>query len=685
MKNLKKYLLIAGIILLAILFEFVLSHVTSIFDQLELITYDLRAKIATDGGPFRSKFSQADKNIVIIAIDDYSRKEISSNPQLDIGSWPWRRDVWAGMLNFIEQGEPKAVLFDLIFNDLNDNPWNDRRFAQSLRKYENVILSTSLNDPKYLVEAFNNQNQVVNSDYLPTAKPLNINISDKKLDDSITYYSHAPVHNMYTEDNVMGVVNKVVDIDSVIRKSQPIFKLSKNGETFYMPSLAFAGFLKYMGEDGDIIVGRNKISYKGREIPINRQGETNISWHGRGHNYTYIPISKILLSEEENGEYEKYVKPEFFKDKMVIIGRTEAGTDIHLSAVSPSFAGPESNAVALDNFINDSDIFNPKGRKFISKLNAGIEYLLIFLSCIIIGLIGTSSKNALLGFLNSSMFLLVYVLGCIIAFSNPSIRLWVPMAVPLYYMCLTSSIVYAYRLQKESAKKSEIINIFGKFVSPNILANLLKNADNLVLKTTKKPITILFCDVKGFTKLSEKCDPEQLMENLNELFNEIVNIIFENNGTVDKFIGDSIMAYWGDPIASEDDAYYAVKTSLEIKRKVDELKIANVKENKIVLDVKIGINSGNALLGLTGSEKLMNYTAMGDAVNIAARLESACSKVERDILISKDTYEQAKSKIIVLEVGKIDLKGKEFQIEAFEPIGLKEASEVAIKIDADAT
>jgi adenylate cyclase len=145
------------------------------------------------------------------------------------------------------------------------------------------------------------------------------------------------------------------------------------------------------------------------------------------------------------------------------------------------------------------------------------------------------------------------------------------------------------------------------------------------------------------------------------------------------------MAYWGDPIASEDDAYYAVKTALEIKKKVDELKIANVKENKIVLDVKIGINSGNALLGLTGSDKLMNYTAMGDAVNTAARLESACSKVERDILISKETYEQAKSKIIVLEVGKIDLKGKEFQIEVFEPIGLKEVSEVAIKTDADAT
>lgn len=668
MKNMKKHLLITGIILLAVLFEIVISHATTIFEQLELMTYDIRAKIATDYGPFNNRFSHADKNIVIIAVDDYSRKDISNHPELDIGSWPWRRDAWAGVLNFIEQGEPKAVLFDLIFNDLNENPWNDRRFAQSLRQYDNVVLATSLNDPKYLVDHFKNQNKIVNSDYLPTPRPLNVEIKNKRLDNAITYYSHAPIHDMYTEYNTMGVANKVVDVDSVTRRSQPIFKLDKNGETYYMPSLAFAGFLKYMGEGGDIVVNNNKIFYKGREIPINRNGETNISWHGRGHNYTYIPISKIMLSENND----KYVNPEFFKDKIVIVGRTEAGTDIHQSSVNPSFAGPEANAVALDNFINDSDINNKKGRKFVSELPIGLEYLLILISCIIIGLIGAYSKNAILGFVNSSLFLLIYVLGCIVAFASPSVRVWIPMAVPLYYLFLTSAVVYAYRLQKESAKKSEIMNAFGKFVSPNVLTTLLKNADNLVLKNTKKPITIMFCDVKDFTALSEKCNPEQLMENLNELFNEIVNIVFENNGTVDKFIGDCIMAYWGDPIASEDDAYYAVKTALEIKKKVNELKIANVKENKIVLDVKIGINSGNALLGLTGSEKIMSYTAMGDAVNTAARLESACATVDRDILISKATYEQAKSKIIVLDAGKVELKGKEDQIEVFEPIALKE-------------
>jgi len=179
----------------------------------------------------------------------------------------------------------------------------------------------------------------------------------------------------------------------------------------------------------------------------------------------------------------------------------------------------------------------------------------------------------------------------------------------------------------------------------------------------------LFCDIKDFTSLSEKCNPEQLVNDLNELFNEIVNIIFENNGTVDKFIGDSIMAYWGDPIASEDDAYMAVKTALDIRKKINELKIKNTQEGKIIFDLKMGINTGEALLGLSGSEKIMSYTAMGDAVNIASRLETSCGVLNRDILISKSTYEDAKDKIIVLEAGTIKVKGKENEIETFEPIG----------------
>lgn len=661
----KKWLLIIGIVLLVVLCERVLS-LTGVFGQLERITFDTRAKIATDFGPFSKKFKHADNNIILVSVDDYSRKELASNPKFDLGSFPWPRYVWADVINFIEQGHPKAVLFDLIFNDLNENKSNDEKFAKELSKYNNVILATSLNDPKFLVERLPKGTQIANSRYLPTPRPLKVKINNPQIDDNITFYSHAPVHNIYTTHNTMGVVNKVVDADSVIRNSEPIFKLIKNGKTYYMPSLSFAGFLKYMGEEGTISVKDNKILYKDRVIPVDNNGETIISWHGTGHDYEYVPVSKIILSTEGV----KQINPNIFKNKIVIIGRTEAGTDIHSSAVNPSYAGPESNATAIDNFINDSNPANKHARKFLSKMSPVSSFFLTIFVCIFIAFIGITSKNALICLFNSVGFIILYLFITVWMYSNPSFRIWVPVVVPMYYLIMTASLVFAFRFQKELAKKATIMNMFGKFVSPKVLATLMKDQENLVLKSTRKRITVMFCDVKNFTTISEKSNPEQLVNDLNELFNVLVNIIFENNGTVDKFIGDCIMAYWGEPIAHEDDAFMAVKTALEMKQKVKELSIKNEQEGKIPFDVKIGINTGDALLGLSGSEKIMSYTAMGDAVNVASRLESNCSKLGKDLLISKSTYEDSKEKITATEVGKISVKGRDEQIEVYEPTGV---------------
>lgn len=661
----KKGFIILGIILVTLFIQVLLQ---SVFSQLELLSYDMRSKVAVDDGPFSSNFTHADNNIVLVKVDDYSRNELSRNPQLNIGSWPWRRSVWAQTLKFIERGEPKAVLFDIIFNDVNNDFSYDRTFSRTLRRYDNVVLATSLN---YKKTDGANPKDVSNSDFAPTANPLDVVNYDKKIDDEITYYSHAPLSDIYTEHNTIGVVNKVVGSDSVIRNAQPVFKLVKNGETYYMPSLAFAGFLKYMGEDGKVVIKNNKIYYKDRIIPISSDATTPISWHGTGNNYPSVPISKILV----NYGRKKDIKPDFFKDKIVIIGRTEAGTDIHASAVNPSYAGPEANASAIDNFIHDADIKNKHARKFISHTPWFMEYGLIIVFCSMLVAIILLSKSALLAFFNSAFLVIFYLLMCVFAFVYPPVRVWIPMVVPLYYFLVTAGVVFSIRLHKESAKKAEVMSMFGKFVSPKVLHTLMKSTEDLTLKSSKKHVTVLFCDVKDFTSLSEKCNPEQLVENLNELFNEIVNIIFENNGTVDKFVGDCVMAYWGDPIASADDAFMAVKTAIDIRKKVDDLKITNIKEGKIVFDVKIGINTGDALLGLAGSDKIMSYTAMGDAVNTASRLESACSKLKRNILISKATYDETKGKIVVLDAGTIDVKGKDEKIEVYEPIGFTEKND----------
>lgn len=659
----KNIFIILGIIIFTIIIGQIISN-TYFFKHLELLSYDFMSRFTTDNSLLGKKFNHADKNIVIVAIDDDSYKELSKS------SVSWEKNVWKNVVNFIEKGNPKLVMFDMVFEKPADEPWYNSSFANDLKQYDNTILGTYLDTPLKKGDNFTNKIDLQANGFIPTAASLNVEINNKKLDNAITYTVNAPIDNIYTKNNIMGVINSVLDDDAVVRKNQPIFKLVKNNQTYYMPSLAFAGFLKYMGEDGKIKIKNGKIYYKNRIIPIDENGIVNISWHKMGRSYTYIPISKIILSEN-NG---KYVKPGFFKDKIVIIGKTATGSNLDLSSIiDSSYTSPEASAVALDNFINDTKPNDKTSRRFIQEIPKPIQALITAIACLVIILLGLIPKSAFMGFLNGFISIIVYVSFSFLMFINPASRVWLPMVEPLYYLTVTSGVVFAFRFYSEMTRKASIMNVFGKFVSPKVLATVLKNPDKLVLKNTRKRVTILFCDVKNFSTLSEKNDPERLISNLNELFKEIVNIIFENGGTVDKFIGDCVMAYWGDLSNLDNDEFMAVKTALEIKNRINELKVINEREGKIVFDVKMGINTGEALLGLTGTDKIMSYTAMGDAVNIASRLESSCSIYNKDILISESTYEAVKDEISVFEIGKIPIKGKEEQIEVYEPTGFVES------------
>lgn len=666
----KNIITILSIIFLVAIIGHFLSN-TYFFKHLELISYDLRSKFNTDNSLAGKNLKHADKDIVIVAIDNYSQKKLLEAKE-EKSEKSWEIGVWKNLVNFIEKGEPKVVMFDMVFEKTQDEPWYNRTFASTLSRYDNIVMGTYLDNPLSKDNNFTKKIDIAENDYIPTNSPLDVSINDKKLDDAITYTTNAPVSNLYAKYNTMGVVNSVLDDDSVVRKDQPIYKLAKDGETYYMPSLAFAGFLKYMGEGDKIQVKNKNIFYKDRVIPVDNDGIVNISWHKMGRSYTYVPVSKIILNEGTEDEF----SPEFFKDKIVIIGKTATGANVDLSSIiTANYAGPEAVAVALDNFINDSNPADKTSRRFISEVPKPIKFAIIVVACLIVALVGLIPSSAFLGFLNGFIAIILYISFSFWMFINPASRVWLPMVEPLYYLTVTAGVVFTFRFYNEMTKKASIMNVFGKFVSPKVLSTVVKDPKKIVLKNTRKKISVLFCDVKDFTSISEKNTPEVLIENLNELFKEIVNIIFENNGTVDKFIGDCIMAYWGDLDESDNHAYMAVKTALEIQEKVKMLKELSQLNGKIPFEVKIGIATGDAVLGLAGTDKIMSYTAMGDAVNVASRLESSCSVLHRDILISKTTYEQTKNKIKVLEVGKIRVKGKDDRIDVYEPVALLDADD----------
>ena len=215
----------------------------------------------------------------------------------------------------------------------------------------------------------------------------------------------------------------------------------------------------------------------------------------------------------------------------------------------------------------------------------------------------------------------------------------------------------------------------SSYISPQIMDEILSDPKKLNLGGTKKELTILFSDVRGFTTLSENAEPEEVVKMLNEYFSAMVEVIFRNNGTVDKFIGDAIMAFWNAPLPIEDHAYLSVKTAVEMLEALEKLKEKWEKENKTGIDIGIGINTADVTIGNIGSEKIKDYTIIGDGVNTASRLESATKEYNAKIIISETTYEKVKDKVIANYRGESKLKGKDKLIKVYEVVGLVKQGE----------
>ena len=235
-----------------------------------------------------------------------------------------------------------------------------------------------------------------------------------------------------------------------------------------------------------------------------------------------------------------------------------------------------------------------------------------------------------------------------------------------------SIVVVYYRTEEKSRKW--ITSVFGKYVSPLVINNLIKNPDSLVLGGEKRNITIFFSDIRGFTSISEKLTPEELVHLLNEYLTEMTSIIINSQGLVDKYMGDAIMAFWGAPLDQPDHAELACESSLQMIKKLNELKKKWEKENIPAFDIGIGLNSGDAVVGNMGSSSRFDYTAMGDNVNIASRMEGLNKVYGTNIIMTDKTYKTVKEKYVSRKLDYVKVKGKRKPILIHELIQEKDGT-----------
>jgi adenylate cyclase len=372
-----------------------------------------------------------------------------------------------------------------------------------------------------------------------------------------------------------------------------------------------------------------------------------INYHGRARTYPYVSFADAAL---------KKFQPGTFKDKIVLVGASATGIgDLRVTPFGGlDFPGVEVHANLIDNILNRQ--FLRRGGK---EALTDLFFVLLFGIPLGIWLAVVQPRWMAMGF----ALLLPFAAIVYFAFLHGS---WLNFIVPALFTLIPNvSLVALYRVLIEEQEKRRVRGAFQQYVSPEVIRRLL--ADPERVKPRKSEITVLFSDVRGFTSISESLDAQELADLLNGYLTEMTRIIFRNQGTLDKYIGDAVMALWGAPFDEPDHATRACEAALSMLARLAELQKQWRAQGKPVMDIGVGINTGIASVGNMGSSLRYGYTAMGDSVNLASRLEGLNKEYGTRIIISESTHKALRSdRVIVRELDMIRVKGKLLPVTIYE-------------------
>ena len=596
---------------------------------------------------------KARKDILILGIEGDT---ITSFSNKDI-FWPFPWDIHAKFTKYVGTGDPLAIFFDIMFLD---NKEHKEEFAESIKDAKNVFLDYPFE--KQEGKEFTDKGErleILNQLRFPADPDDNSKMWVKDVVPPIPILAKAA--------RGIGFANVETDPDNIVRQIPMIMKF----DGYYYPCIDLVIAMRYYGidkKDVEIKMGKyiklknvplEKMAKPNAEreviIPIDSNGFMDINYIG-GHdsfaNYPYY----LFYRDGELGN-------KSLKDKIILVAAyTVSGiaSDVQKSPYGTTF-GIEHHANTINTILNQD---------FLYKFTTWQNILILLAIALIMGLLLTR-LSIISSVIFTIVFAFLYIVGAITIFETNNIVCI--FATPLFQILFTFMFIVAYRVLSEQKEKRQIRSTFSKLVAKSVVDELLKNPDDLKLGGEKKILTVFFSDIRGFTTLSEKLTPEALVEHLNEYLEAMTNIVMKYEGTLDKYVGDEIMAFWGAPIPQEDHAIRACKASIEMIDTLNKMneRWLNLPEPKPPLNIGIGLNTGDMVVALMGSSSRMDYTLMGDNVNLGARLEGTNKVYSTQIIISEYTYEQVKDRIIARELDLIRVKGKEQPVKIYELIDVK--------------
>lgn len=642
-------------------------YVFGFLEGLERKTFDLRTEIVRSD-------KEPNKDIVLVMIDEESLSSL--NPI--VGRWPWPREIWGSVIDFFAMGEAKCVVFDVLFTQYEEAGGveeNDAILVEATEGAGNVYHASQIlvdEEDDAIVENSANK-ELLNDEKLANKELLNLPMPedfvemfslknvDKSLHEPSPYNNfHLPIKELYPVSKGVGVVEFSHDKDGVYRRTRLFREYRDN----YYPVMSMAVILdilkpKKIKKEGDVVF------LDDLGIPLQGDGQYLINMY---KNFKKFSISGILYAaqELEKGELDNLrFDPEEFKDKIVIIGASATGVeDLKPTAMQMQMPGVMLHASLISNVLD---------KDFLHVIPKEKTRLIIYLGTIFLGFLILAFRHIIFQILIPIAAAAIYITTAFSVFEKNIVIDMVPPLVSTAAVWLGS---FTYLYFSEGRDKRKVRKMLGQYVSPAVLTELeSSNKDFIKAEVgTKEHLSILFSDVRGFTTMSETLAPEKVVEILNRYLSGMVDIIFHNQGTLDKFIGDAIMAFWGAPIKVSNHATLAVKTSIEMTRGLEAVNREFAEKGYPQLKVGIGVHTGNVILGNIGSEKKLDYTVIGDHVNLTSRIEGLTKSYGCEVLITESTFNELEEGFPCRVVDNVRVKGKVEPIRIYSVLGLNDDS-----------
>ncbi|MGN0031172.1 MAG: adenylate/guanylate cyclase domain-containing protein [Candidatus Gastranaerophilaceae bacterium] len=611
---------------------------------------------------FVSKFSAnsvGSYDIINIVIDDSS---LAKYPM------PWSKNLYRELLAyFSEYAKPKIIGFDILFSN-NFNPMNkaDVDFVNTVSKMDNLVSGFSPESG----DTLDDERKI----FMETlSKKHSVNVDYRAYDAVPFYYKSEVIPQMYF-DSVKSLASVKINADSISGTTVSDINLLKIGDSYY-PSLPFRMYL-LENNTNDIIVDDNFIIVPktGLKIPhkliLKSWVETDLKFYKNivvknknGYiksDYTHIsiPAYKIIESYRhlKSGKLMKDdLAPELFNGKVIFIGANINGpsADVLKTPMGNRHPGVDIQATMYDNLSNN---------QFLHSAHFLVRILAIVLLAVFafVAVLRYSFLKSLTLIILCDLIFFVLVAAC--AYNNYILSFINPIMVQV----TTLIFGYSFKFISENRNKEKIKQAMGKYLSQDIMKNVVNNIDDLKLGGKRAVVTVLFSDIRGFTSLSEKMPAEEVSMILNEYFSEMEPIITKYNGVINKFIGDAVMAIFGEPIQDINHPQNAVKCAYEMLKTVEYLREKWLYEGKPKIEIGVGINTGEVFIGNIGTETRMEYTVIGDTVNLASRIESYNKVYKTNLLVSSSTYEHIADIADVIKISEVQIRGKAKKMNIYE-------------------